>query len=142
MHSRHSAASGWSRRIDRLGAAASFLCAVHCALLPFALVLLPTLAASVFASHEVEQLFVVAASLLGLFSLGMGFRRHRDLRAFAIFVPAALLLLGGTLLLPETGFPHAALVVSGGSLLAFAHLSNLKLDRARSCALAAAASVG
>ncbi|HXD83673.1 MAG TPA: MerC domain-containing protein, partial [Rudaea sp.] len=43
---------------DRLGAAASLLCAVHCAALPFVLALLPALGLGFLANHGFERAFI------------------------------------------------------------------------------------
>ncbi|MEO7072934.1 MAG: MerC domain-containing protein, partial [Rhodanobacter sp.] len=50
---------------DRVGATASFLCAVHCAALPFVLALLPFVGLGFLADHRFERGFVLFACVLG-----------------------------------------------------------------------------
>lgn len=121
--------SAFAHFADRLGALASFLCALHCAALPFVLALLPALGLGFLADHGFERGFIVCASLLALLTLLHGYRRHHVRRAFALLLPAlALLWIGGF------GFDlhgalgwHSLLVALGGSGVALAHLTNLRL---------------
>ena len=66
---------------DRVGATASFLCAVHCAALPFVIAILPALGLSFLADHRFERIFIACASALALAALIRGYRRHRDATA-------------------------------------------------------------
>ena len=61
---------------DRVGVFASVLCAIHCALTPILLLMLPTFGRvwSHPASHWGMALFVVPVAA---FTLTRGFRRHR-----------------------------------------------------------------
>ena len=121
----------WWHVADRLGATASFLCAIHCALLPFVLALLPVLGLTFLASHRFEEGFVLFACLLASFALGTGYRRHRSPLAIALGVPGLLLLLlGVTLLHSNSLLVHSVLVTIGGLLVASSHFLNLRLDRA------------
>ena len=119
-----------SHHLDRLGAIGSLLCALHCALLPLLIVLLPSLGLASLASHWFERGFVVFASLIGLFSVIWGYRRHRAVRALSLLVPGLLLLWGGMLLRPlhEGLWLHALTMTLGGSLVGLAHLANLRLN--------------
>ncbi|WP_329743021.1 MerC domain-containing protein [Dyella sp. A6] len=115
---------------DRLGAMASFLCAIHCAVLPFVLTLLPLLGLGFLAEHGFERGFVLFACLLALTSLLGGFRRHRRRLPLSLAVPGlALLGLGVTLAVDISIVLHSVMVTCGGLLVASAHFVNLKLDR-------------
>jgi hypothetical protein len=118
-----------SRFGDSLGAFAAGACAVHCALLPIALAVLPTLGLGLLASAEVEIFYVAFATALALTSLIQGYRRHRVLRALSLAVPGLLAVWAGVLLPPihENVVAHAVVMTFGGSLIAVAHLINLKL---------------
>lgn len=114
--------------IDRFGATASLLCALHCALLPLLLALLPAMGLGFLADHRFERAFVVFSVSLALLSLGFGFRRHRRLAAFLFMAPGVVLLAIGSVIDPEhTGSMHAILVSLGGFLIVAAHVSNLRL---------------
>src|ERR1700755_837546 len=97
---------------DRLGAMASFLCAIHCALLPFVLAALPAFGLGFLADHGFERAFIFFASLLALFTVVQGYRRHRAPRALALVLPGLLLLwIGGFIFdAHSTMLWHAGLV--------------------------------
>jgi hypothetical protein len=116
---------------DRLGATASFLCAVHCAALPFVLALLPALGLSFLADHGFERGFIAFASVLASWSIGSGYRHYRRPQALWLLLPGlALLWLGAFIVDEHYGLRvHAVLVATGGVLLAGAHWTNLRLAR-------------
>ena len=117
------------RLLDRLGATGSLLCALHCALLPVLIALLPTLGIATWMSDSFEEGFVVFATLLGLFTLIQGYRRHRAVRALGLLVPglAALWLGIGYEPLHHDAILHAVTMTFGGTLVGLAHLANLRL---------------
>jgi len=116
--------------LDRFGATGSLLCAVHCAVLPLLLALAPSLGLSVWLGDGVEQVVVVFVTLLGLFSLVLGYRRHRAWRALGLLVPGLALLWSGLLYAPlhHSLVPHAVVMTLGGTLVGIAHLVNLRLN--------------
>jgi len=120
---------------DRIGAMASFLCALHCAALPFVLAVLPTLGLGFLADHLFERIFIACASALAITVLWHGYRRHHDRRALTLLVPGLVLMWIGGFLVDghETVGLHALLVVLGGSCVALAHLTNLRLQHAQDC---------
>ncbi len=113
--------------LDRVGATGSMLCAVHCALLPLILALAPAIGAG-FANPVFEVGFIGFASVVGLTSLVLGYRLHRVGRALAFLVPGIGLLWGAVLVEPihHNLIAHAIAMASGGSLIAIAHLLNLR----------------
>ena len=117
-----------SRLADRFGATASFLCAVHCALLPLVIAALPAIGLSFLANHRFERGFIAFASVLALTTLIFGFRRHHRFRAFWFLVPGIVLLAAGIVVdFDENATMHAVLVAMGGTLVAVSHLTNLRL---------------
>ncbi|MBX3688955.1 MerC domain-containing protein [Dokdonella sp.] len=120
----------WTVLADRFGATASFLCALHCALLPLLIAVLPVIGLGFLADHRFERGFVIFAALLASISLWLGYRRHRRTNAFGYFVPGiVLMVVGAQLALDDPAHLHALLVTVGGSLVAFAHVANLRLAR-------------
>ena len=116
------------RLADRFGATASFLCAVHCALLPLVLATLPALGLSFLADHRYERGFIAFASVLAVTTFIVGYRKHRRFRAFWFLLPGILLLAAGIIVDSEAGaMTHAVLVAMGGTLVAVSHLTNLRL---------------
>ncbi|MFT4179660.1 MAG: MerC domain-containing protein [Thermomonas sp.] len=116
--------------LDRIGATGSLLCAIHCALLPVLIALLPSLGVSVLASPGIEKGFVLFATLFGLAVLAWSYRRHRAMRALGLLVPGLLVLWVGVLYPPlhESTVPHAVAMTFGGTLVGLAHVVNLRLN--------------
>jgi len=122
--------------VDRVGATASLLCAVHCALLPFVLALLPLIGLEFLAGHTFERIFVACAAMLASASILVAYRRHRRPHALFLMVPGIVLLLFGVAInLDVHVLVHTASVVTGGVLVASAHVTNLVLahKHAASC---------
>jgi hypothetical protein len=118
----------FARLADRFGATASFLCAVHCALLPLVIAALPAIGLGFLANHRFERGFIAFASVLALTTLVVGFRRHRQFRAFWFLVPGIALLTAGIIVdFEHSSTLHAILVSCGGTLVAISHLTNLRL---------------
>jgi hypothetical protein len=114
---------------DSIGSGAAIVCAVHCALLPFVLAVLPALGLGLLAAAQWELPYVAFASLLAMASLWLGFRRHRVYRALAFLVPGLVAVWAGLLVpaLHEDLVRHAVTMTFGGTLIAVAHLVNLRL---------------
>ena len=115
--------------LDRLGATGSLLCALHCALLPVLIALLPSLGIATWMNDGFEEGFVVFATLLGLFTLIQGYRRHRAVRALWLLLPGlgALWLGIGYEPLHQDAILHAVTMTFGVTLVGLAHLANLRL---------------
>ncbi len=127
MNSGQAGKSHWWQTADRVGATASFLCAIHCALLPFVLASLPLIGLGFLADHRFERAFVMFACVLALIALFRGFRRHQQpLPLLLAFPGMVLLVLGVTWAEGNASILHSALVTSGGLLLASAHFVNLR----------------
>lgn len=124
-----SPAGALDRAIDRVGAVASFVCAVHCALLPIVFGVLPALGLGFLADHRIERVFVLFAIALATTSLAFGLRRHGSWRAFWFLIPGIVLLVAGLLIgASHADTLHAVLVSLGGTLVALSHLVNLRLN--------------
>jgi hypothetical protein len=129
MESTRAGRTRWWQIADRIGATASFLCAIHCALLPFVLALLPLVGLEFLADRRFERGFVLFACALALVALVRGFRRHQQPLPLLLAIPGlALLLLGVTFAENYSIILHSVLVTCGGLLLASAHFVNLHRD--------------
>ncbi len=119
----------WWSLADRLGATASFLCAIHCALLPFVIAALPLLGLEFLADHTFERVFVLFAAALATTTLVTGYRRHAYRLPLYLAVPGlALLVLGVTAVDLDTQVVlHSIMVTCGGLLVASGHAVNLRL---------------
>jgi len=116
--------------LDRLGAAGSLLCAIHCALLPLLIAALPSLGVAAWLGDDFERGFVLFATMLGLFSVIWGYRRHGAVRALGLLLPGLATLWVGVLYGPlhHALVPHAIAMTLGGTLIGLAHLANLRLN--------------
>ena len=116
---------------DRVGVGASLLCALHCALLPILLALVPATGLGLGGWVDFDQAFVVFATLLGLTTLTLGYRRHRAFHALALLLPGlAMVWLASFTSLHDHSVVHWSLMVGGGTLLALGHFVNLQLTHA------------
>lgn len=121
------------QRADRVGFAASMLCAIHCAAMPLVLAVLPTLGLGAGGWIDIDQGIVVFATLLAATTLTLGWRRHRAYHAWGLLLPALGLLWFATFgpFHSHAGdahaWLHAGMMVAGGLLLAAAHLTNMRL---------------
>lgn len=124
-------------KADRVGFAASFLCAIHCALWPWLLALAPAFGLELGGWIDLDQAFVVFATLLGVSTLTLGWRRHRGFHAWALLVPGLVLVwVGAFSPLHDHSMIHAIVMTLGGLLLALAHLVNLRLTHSAAAARA------
>jgi hypothetical protein len=121
--------SAFRRLVDTFGATGSFLCALHCAALPLLVALVPAVGFTFLADEGFERGFVVFASAFALASLLIGFRRHRAFRALMFLIPGiTVLAVGAFSYLHADPIPHAVLMAVGGTLVACAHVLNLRLS--------------
>ena len=116
--------------LDRFGAVGSLLCALHCALLPLVIAVLPSLGIAAWLGDDFERGFVLFATMLGLFSVVWGYRRHGAVRALGLLLPGLATLWIGVLYDPlhHALVPHAIAMTFGGTLVGMAHLANLRLN--------------
>jgi hypothetical protein len=120
-----------SRWVDSVGSVGAVLCAIHCALLPIALVLLPMLSFGILASLAFEIGFVLFATSLAVASLWHGYGHHRAYHAFLVLIPGLALLWAGILVdaWHHSLVAHALAMSIGGVLVGLAHLVNMRLSR-------------
>ncbi|HEY0229697.1 MAG TPA: MerC domain-containing protein, partial [Dokdonella sp.] len=91
------------RALDRAGTLIAASCALHCALVPLALTLIPSMTLALLSWHDPrhrmamrllqasrwEWLFVVTALAVAACSFGFGYLRHRDARPGLLLAAAA-----------------------------------------------------
>ena len=120
----------WHALLDRIGATGSLLCAIHCALLPILIALLPSLGLATWLGDGFEVGFVLFATLFGLAVLAWSYRRHRAMRALGLLLPGLAVLWIGILYAPlhHALVPHAVAMTFGGTLVGLAHVTNLRLN--------------
>lgn len=110
-------------RLDRIGVLLSGLCAVHC-LLGLLLVSALGLGGELLLAPAIHEVGLALAILVGIFTLGLGMRRHG--RAGPLVLGLAGITLMGAALATGHGPNEAVLTIAGVALLAFAHIRNLR----------------
>ena len=114
-------------RIDRLGAGVSFICAIHCAIVPFAATVLPLLGFGFLADERIERTVLIASIALASASICWGIRVHRQRRILLLFGAALCLILVGKTFVRDK--LEIALVVPGAILFVCGHRLNRRLSR-------------
>jgi len=109
--------------IDVVGASASFLCAVHCALVPLIITFGVLSGASFLTEPLYDFLFIGASIILASISLVNGYQKHHQklypmVTAFLGFLS---IILGHIFI---QGLIGGFMSVSGGILIALAHVLN------------------
>jgi hypothetical protein len=114
-------------RIDRLGAGVSFVCAIHCAIVPFAATILPLLGIGFLADERIERTVLFTSIALACASVCWGIRLHRQRRILLLFGAALFLIMGGHQF--GQGTTEIVPVVMGAALFSSGHLLNRHLCR-------------
>ena len=121
--------------LDRMAIGISIVCALHCAVLPFALVLLPVLASFPLEDerfHQAMLWFIIPSSGTALM---LGCRRHKDRLALAAGGLGLLVLVSAAImghdLLGHLGERLVTLI--GAVILSWGHWRNYALCRGGAC---------
>ncbi len=118
---------GW---LDSAGMAASWLCALHCLALPFAVSILPLLGLSFLLSETTERVFIgISILIAGLSLMPAYFRQHRRISSLVLFTGGIGLIIFSHLLLEESFVFKAIFLITGGAVITTAHLVNRRLCR-------------
>lgn len=129
--------AGGSLNLDRIGAVASALCAVHCLVTGVALGLLSIVGLGFLGSPQAEAGFFLTTVTVGTAALVHGRRRHHSIIPALIFVAGlACLLTSHFVFGHDSGKPSIAptiLNVLGGLSLVLFHVTNQRLQHGCSC---------
>lgn len=113
-------------RLDQLGMTASFACAIHCALLPMVVSILPLMGLEFLANTWVEVGMICLSLVLGAWSLISTYPRHQNRVPLLVLFIGFLLIAAGHFLFESL---EAVVVPLGGFTIAGAHYINWKLNR-------------
>jgi hypothetical protein len=117
-------------RLDTMGATASTLCAVHCALMPMVVTSLPFIGLSILADEATENFGLFLSASLGVSSLSLGYRKHRSRQALATLVLGLVFLALGRVVEGRAYEPIGIpLIVAGGLTIVGSHVMNRYLCR-------------
>lgn len=119
---------------DKLAISLSLLCAIHCLVLPLALVLLPSLVSLNLENEAFHTWMVILVIPTSIYALTMGCKEHKNYRFLALGIAGLALLLTAVVLeepvMTETLEKLITLV--GTSLIALSHIGNYRLCKKHS----------
>jgi len=113
--------------LDKVGATASTVCAVHCFITGAAFGLLPLIGLGFFRSTWFDVTFIGIASCVGFFAVRQGLRRHGRVTPGLVFVAGLLSIVVGHFVLGHESLFGTVLSVAGGSALVLFHFLNRRL---------------
>jgi hypothetical protein len=112
-------------RLDHIGITASTICAIHCAVVPIIFTSLPLIGLGFLALPWVEWGMIVLALLIGVYSIGLSYRRsHRKILPLILLIAGFTIIMLGHLFL--TGRLEGLIVPIGGMVIALAHFVNYR----------------
>lgn len=117
-------------RLDRMGILLSALCVLHC-LAGVLLVAGLGLGGTFLFAPAIHRIGLALAIVIGGITLAIGIARHGDPRPLQL--GAGGLVLMALALAVGHGLAEALLTIAGVSLLAWAHLRNLRLNNCATC---------
>lgn len=111
--------------LDRFGMLASCACAVHCAVVPILLGVLPLVGVAWLGDERIELFMLGVAIIIGSVSLLPAYSRHHHRRLPLItFTAGVVLIILAHLAVDEATASHTVLVVAGGLIISIAHFLN------------------
>lgn len=118
-------------KLDKFGIIASILCAIHCAILPILVIFLPTFFLSLFVNEYTEWIFLMVSFFIGIWSLCLGYSKHKSIKSLTLISIGFTVLLTGKLIVHyynhKTPLYLNLLMVLGGLIIASSHYINNKL---------------
>ncbi|QJD98317.1 MerC domain-containing protein [Mucilaginibacter robiniae] len=113
------------RRLDHIGISLSLLCAIHCAMLPLILTVLPLLGLGFLASEYWEIGIIGSSLIVGCTSLISSYIKNRVVMPLLILVAGFTIITIGKLCITEAY--EWMFMTAGGLLVATAHFYNWRL---------------
>ena len=120
---------------DKVGLVASSLCAVHCILMPWVIMVMPVIAGTILTNATAENVFVGVSLCLAVICGLSGCRKHGQWLVMGVMGLGGAVLLGTRLTAPHVchiehiSWSHALGSALGGGLLAASHFLNIKYSR-------------
>lgn len=111
---------------DKTAMGLSIICALHCLLVPIAIILVPAVAALPIADEDFHQWMVLFVLPISLFALNIGYKQHQHFRVYSVtgmgLIILVLAALFGHDLLGHLG--ETLITLLGVSLVATGHYLN------------------
>lgn len=120
---------------DKTAIALSFLCTVHCLILPLALIITPSIAAFSFNDEVFHQYMLAAVFVNSLFALSSGYQKHKQVIVYFWGISGLSMLLIAFILghdlLGEAG--EKVFTLLGALTVAYGHIKNYRLSCQQAC---------
>ncbi len=114
--------------LDFLGFGASFLCAIHCAALPFIVSILPLAGRELLGHEWVEYTTIILSFIIASMALFHGYNGHHRKLMPLLMVALGFICIGfGHLIFTEGHFLELVFTVTGALIISAAHIVNWKL---------------
>lgn len=125
----------WGFHLDFLGFVASFICAIHCAALPFVLTLGVVGGLSWISDPVFELSFLLASFTIAGFTLWNGYRKQTIDRVSMLLFIGGFTLLIVSRILPHTHGIELIFAVLGGLTIATGHVYHWLAIRRNGCSV-------
>jgi|GEM_PF-1533633 hypothetical protein len=108
---------------DKIAIMSSFICAVHCVLLPVFFTTLPLLGIEILKNNYIEALTILVSMTVGGWAIWRGYRLHHHNQRilFAFLVGLSCMLVSNFLL---QGLAEIIAKAVGGTIIITAHIQN------------------
>lgn len=115
--------------LDALGICASALCLVHCAVMPFIVLLLPAFGSALLKDDRTHYLLAFFVTTFCLLAIVPGYRRHSNKLVLLTMLSGLALVLFATFAVDMTFGEswEVPLITLGNLLVVGAHISNRRL---------------
>jgi hypothetical protein len=114
-------------KLDNVGMTASVLCAIHCAIVPLLITILPLIGLGFLANPLVEWSMIVFALFIGVYAIGLSFTQthHKPLPVFLLIGGFLIIIIGHMFV---SGWHEALVIPLGGLMIATAHFFNYRFS--------------
>ena len=116
---------------DRVAIGLSFMCILHCLLLPALLVLTPSAVLAFMGDESIHKLLLLAIVPVGIYALLLGYKAHKQWYVMAVVSVGLVLLVSTGIVehevLGERG--EVLLTLAGSFFIVLGHIQNVRLRK-------------
>lgn len=130
-----------SEKSQKYGLYASLACAIHCTVLPFLLIFIPTIGMTLFINDLFEWLLLAFSIVINLTAICYGYTKHQSLKTVTFSGIGIIITLVANLL-NKHNHDHFEfnlynlLIILGGALICFSNYLNHKLcSKCKKCSI-------
>lgn len=128
MHAHPHPTSDSATQSSRVGAWLSIACAIHCALMPLLITVLPIIGLEFLASHVLEVIVLMGGLGFGAYGVAKAyFKYHRDFLPVGLLLAGSAMVVTGLFLVPEH-LEHF-FIPAGAIIVGIAQFINIRMSR-------------